>query len=215
MTGPTRPYLLAKRGFDLVAASASILLLGPAMLVIALAIRTSSGSPILYRGTRIGLGGRPFRILKFRTMQVGAEAAGTTTRLGDPRITRVGQFLRRYKLDELPQLFNVIRGEMSIVGPRPEVEEHTREYDEEERCILTVLPGITDYASIELVNLDEILGAGDAHRTFVEHVRARKNGLRVKYVRQQSFLVDVRIIARTLLAIVGKARRTRREPANA
>jgi lipopolysaccharide/colanic/teichoic acid biosynthesis glycosyltransferase len=140
-------------------------------------------------------------------MRPDAERMGTTTALGDPRITRVGRFLRRYKLDELPQLFNVLAGEMSLVGPRPEVEEHTREYAGDELEILAVRPGITDYSSIRFVALDEVLGSEDPHTLFVTRYRAEKNRLRVEYVRNRSFGEDLRIIFLTLAAIAGKARR--------
>jgi lipopolysaccharide/colanic/teichoic acid biosynthesis glycosyltransferase len=145
-------------------------------------------------------------------MTDGAERFGTTTALGDARVTPVGRVLRRYKLDELPQLLNVLDGSMSIVGPRPEVEEHTIEYTNEEQAILSVVPGITDYASIELVALDEVLGSENPHHVYLTRVRAQKNALRLRYVRERSFGVDLRIIARTLAAIVAKGRPTPSPP---
>jgi lipopolysaccharide/colanic/teichoic acid biosynthesis glycosyltransferase len=128
------------------------------MALIAIAVKRSSAGPVLYRGVRTGRWGVPFEMLKFRTMQVGAEALGTTTHRRDPRITPIGRWLRRYKLDELPQFLNVLRGDMSLVGPRPEVEEHTREYTNEEHAILDVTPGITDLASIRFADLARELG---------------------------------------------------------
>src|SRR6266568_4818720 len=118
-------YAFFKRGFDLVAALAGLVVLAPGLAVVALAIKLDSPGPVFYRGVRVGFRGKRFRVFKFRTMSVDAEKAGTTTSHSDPRITRAGGFLRRYKLDELPQLLNVVKGEMSLVGPRPEVEEHT------------------------------------------------------------------------------------------
>lgn len=187
------------------------MILLPVLGVIALTIKAESAGPVLYRGVRTGRYGRPFRILKFRTMVPDAEAGGTTTALGDPRITRVGRVLRACKLDELPQLLNVVSGEMSLVGPRPEVEEHTREYTEEERDILSVPPGITDYASVRFVNLDEILGSDNPHAVFVTRYRAEKNRLRLEYVRRRSLREDIAILGRTAGAILQSAsRRLRR-----
>ena len=205
-------YELAKRVFDVVVAGAGLAVASPVLVTIAVLVKLTSRGPVFYRGERIGRYGRPFRILKFRTMQVDAERLGTTTRLNDPRVTSVGRLLRRYKLDELPQLVNVLRGEMSLVGPRPEVVEHTSEYDANERRILDVLPGITDYASIELVSLDEVLGTEDPHRVYVTRVRAEKNRLRLRYVDNRSFTEDLRILRRTFQAIFDKARTSRPSP---
>jgi lipopolysaccharide/colanic/teichoic acid biosynthesis glycosyltransferase len=201
-----RIYPIAKRLFDVTAGVAGAILLSPVLVATALAVKFSSPGPVFYRGVRIGRHGRPFRIVKFRTMQVGSEELGTTTKLRDPRITSVGTFLRRYKLDELPQLWNVVRGEMSVVGPRPEVEEHTSAYSAEERSILDVRPGITDYSSIRFASLDEVLGADNPHDVYVTRIRAEKNKLRLAYVRNQSFVEDLRIVMKTLGAIAGKFR---------
>ena len=202
---PGRGYEVAKRAFDVAFAAVGIAALSPVLLAVAAAVRLTSPGPILYRGRRIGRDGRAFHIMKFRTMRPDAERLGTTTALGDPRITPVGHLLRRYKLDELPQLFNVLRGEMSVVGPRPEVEEHTREYTAEERAILDVRPGLTDYASIHFGALDEVLGSENPHEVYVTRVRAEKNELRLRYVRRRSFGEDLRIIAMTVGAIARKA----------
>lgn len=200
-------YRLRKRAFDLAVAGLGIAGLSPVLALVAAAVKLTSPGPVLYRGTRIGLHGRPFTILKFRTMHVDAERMGTTTRIDDPRITRVGRFLRRYKLDELPQLLNVLRGQMSLVGPRPEVEEHTSAYTVEERAILTVLPGITDYSSIHFASLDEVLGREDPHNVYVSRIRGEKNQLRLRYVRTATFREDLRIIGKTVVAIARKAKR--------
>ena len=195
---------MVKRAFDILAASAALLLLWPLLLLIAILVKTGSPGPILYRGERTGRYGKPFHILKFRSMVVDAERlGGYSTAQNDPRVTQIGRFLRRFKLDELPQLFNVLRGEMSIVGPRPEVPAYTRLYVGEELLILTVLPGITDYSSIKFSQLDKVLGEKDADRVYEETVRPSKNALRVQYVRNQSFKTDVDIIGRTIIKLVG------------
>jgi lipopolysaccharide/colanic/teichoic acid biosynthesis glycosyltransferase len=191
-----------KRLFDVVAATAGLLLLWPVLLLIAIVIKLDSRGPVFYRGVRTGLNGRPFRIFKFRTMVPNAEQIGSTaTARYDPRITRVGRVLRRYKVDEFPQLFNVLSGEMSFVGPRPEVEEHTSVYTDEEKAILSVKPGITDFASIHFRNLGEMLGDEDANAVFIEKYRGEKNRLRLEYVRKRSFLVDMKIIFETLFRV--------------
>jgi lipopolysaccharide/colanic/teichoic acid biosynthesis glycosyltransferase len=195
-------YDAFKRLFDLSLTLVGLVLLAPVLAAIAVAIKLDSRGPIFYLGERVGLHGKKFRIYKFRTMCANAESLGTTTADKDPRITRVGRFLRKYKLDELPQLVNVLKGEMSLVGPRPEVEEHTREYNEEEKLILTLLPGITDYSSLRFVNLGKVLGSEDAHQVFLTRYRAEKNQLRLKYVRNRSFRQDMRILLLTLLTLV-------------
>lgn len=207
---PRRPiYETGKRLFDVIFAALGLVVLGPLMLCIALWVKFTSPGPILYRGIRTGRYGRPFHILKFRTMMPNAELQGTTTTLGDPRITPIGRRLRRAKLDELPQLLNVVKGEMSLVGPRPEVAEHTDAYTSEELTILEVTPGITDFSSIHFVSLDEVLGADNPHEVYVTRVRAHKNQLRLKYVRERSFLVDLGLLAGTLRAVIRKLRSPR------
>lgn len=209
MLGPGARVL--KRGFDIAGAVAGLGLSWPLLGLIAAAVRLESEGPALYRGRRAGLGGEPFYILKFRTMVVDAEAVGgTTTALGDPRITTVGAFLRRYKLDELPQLLNVLRGEMSFVGPRPEVYEYVDQYTDEERVILTVKPGITDLASIEFHDLAAVVGHEDADEVFRTTVLERKNQLRMEYATQQSLRLDMIILARTLAVLVGTSVRGER-----
>lgn len=152
----------------------------------------------------MGRHGKTFLIFKFRTMVVGADRlGGSTTKLNDSRVTPLGGFLRRTKLDELPQLLNVLKGEMSMVGPRPEMEEYTRLYTENEKEILAVRPGITDYASLQYFNLAAEVGSGDADAVYKEKVLAEKNRLRVRYVRERSFLVDMKIIAATVRTLVG------------
>jgi len=197
---------ILKRCFDVTAACLGLLILAPPMAVIALLIGVTSPGPILYRGRRTGLQGKPFRICKFRTMVADAERkGGLSTAKNDPRITRIGGLLRRYKLDELPQLINVLKGEMSIVGPRPEMPEYTRLYTGEELLILTVRPGITDYASLRFVHLDDVLGADRADEVYENQVRPMKNLLRVEYVKTRSFGKDLTIILRTLSKLAGTA----------
>jgi lipopolysaccharide/colanic/teichoic acid biosynthesis glycosyltransferase len=192
-----------KRAFDLFLGALGLVVLTPFFLAIAVLIKLDSRGPVFYRGVRVGQHGRLFRIFKFRTMRPDAELVGSTsTGKNDPRITRAGRWLRPLKLDELPQLLNVVRGEMSIVGPRPEVEEHTSAYTEEEKIILSVLPGITDYASIHFFNLNDLVGSEDPRRVFIEKYREEKNKLRVAYVRNRSFWTDFRIIFLTFARIV-------------
>lgn len=194
----------AKRVFDLTCAIVGLLLLSPALSMIVVLIWLDSGPPILYRGVRTGQHGEPFRIYKFRTMVQNAErVGGPSTGKDDPRVTQVGRYLRKYKLDELPQLINVLRNEMSIVGPRPEVPQYSRLYTGEERLILEVRPGITDYASLEFIHLDEVLGSEAPDQVYEEQVRPVKNSLRVQYVKERSFWKDMYIIVRTLLRLAG------------
>ena len=135
-------------------------------------------------------------------MLVGSESLGGTTGKDDPRVTQVGRFLRKYKFDELPQLVNVLTGDMSLVGPRPELEEHTSAYQGEEKLILSVRPGITDYASVQFHNLNELVGSEDPHRVFIEEFRPEKNRLRLAYVKQQSLREDMKILVKTLARVL-------------
>jgi len=135
-------------------------------------------------------------------MVVNAEkVGGPSTALNDPRLTKIGKFLRKYKFDELPQLINILLGEMSFVGPRPQVEQYTRLYNEEEKIILSVRPGLTDYASIKFVNLDEILGDGEVDEKYFRQVEPEKNKLRIRYVKECSLWVDLKIIVQTLISL--------------
>jgi lipopolysaccharide/colanic/teichoic acid biosynthesis glycosyltransferase len=153
---------------------------------------------------RVGRYGKPFRIFKFRTMVMNAEKlGGPSTADDDPRITKIGKFMRKYKFDELPQLINVLKGEMSFVGPRPEVPLEVETYNEEEKRILTVRPGITDWASLTYHNEGEILkGAVDPHQAYREKIRPGKIKLALKYVDEQSFITDIKIILDTLITLV-------------
>lgn len=195
----------AKRGFDIVLAFAGIAMFAPLMLVIAALIKITQGGSVIYRGNRTGRNGKPFSILKFRSMVMDAETVGgTTTGMNDPRVTKLGGFLRRFKLDELPQFFNVLMGDMSFVGPRPEVAEYTDSYTQDEARILTVRPGITDLASLEFNDLQNVVGADGPDDTFRKHVLPRKNQLRLKYVDEQSLAGDLSILFRTVAVVASK-----------
>lgn len=197
--------LAFKRLFDILVCLIALPFLLPLFFVVGIIIKLNSPGPVFYRGLRTGLGGKPFRIFKFRTMIDNADKiGGGTTALKDPRITSIGIFLRRYKLDELPQAFNVIKGDMSIVGPRPELEQYTRLYKGEELIILDVRPGITDYSSIKFNALDEIVGDEDADRIFEETVLASKNELRIKYVKEHTFWGDIALILQTIFLVFKK-----------
>jgi lipopolysaccharide/colanic/teichoic acid biosynthesis glycosyltransferase len=196
-------YPVAKRVFDLLVASVALVILSPLLAVIALWVKLDSPGPVIYTGRRIGKGGKPFGMHKFRTMVINAEAiGGSSTPDDDPRLTASGKFLRRYKLDELPQLFNVVKGEMSLVGPRPQVEWAVKLYTPMERLVLTIPPGITDYASVRFPNEGEILkGSTDPDRDYMEKIHPEKMRLSLEYVRNRSMLTDVSVIAQTAAAI--------------
>jgi lipopolysaccharide/colanic/teichoic acid biosynthesis glycosyltransferase len=193
-----------KRLFDLTAAAIALVLLSPLFLLIALFLSATSRGPIFYAGKRVGLRGKVFKMHKFRTMVVDAEQlGGSCTRADDPRITRSGHWLRKFKLDELPQLLNVFLGEMSLVGPRPEVQEYVRLFSSEESVILSVRPGITDWASIW--DRDEALalaGSPDPERIYLERIRPEKIRLQLEYVRHRSFLTDLAILFETLKVLI-------------
>ncbi len=194
----------AKRLFDIAISFLGLILLFPLMLFICLFIRKEDKGPILYRGIRVGEDGKLFNIYKFRTMVVDADKkGGPSTSEDDPRITKIGKVLRKYKLDEIPQLINVLKGEMSIVGPRPEVPQEVATYSDEEKRILLVKPGMTDYASILFNNEGEILkGSSDPHQTYREKIRPEKLRLALQYVDNNSFLVDLNIIIKTVAIII-------------
>ena len=196
--------MIAKRFFDLLISITGLVLLAPLLMAVAALIKLSDRGPVFYRGVRVGRYGRTFRIIKFRTMRVDAEKiGGASTAADDPRITRIGRWLRASKLDELPELANVVLGDMSLVGPRPEVERYVRLMSPTERTILTVPPGLTDWAT--LWNRDEgavLAGAADPEQTYLETIRPEKIRLQLDYVRRRSFWVDVGILVQTAAAIV-------------
>jgi lipopolysaccharide/colanic/teichoic acid biosynthesis glycosyltransferase len=197
-------YPVLKRLFDLVASLVALVLLSPLMAFLAWRIKQYDGGPVLYAGRRVGKDGKPFGMYKFRSMVLNADKiGGSSTPDDDPRITPIGKTLRRYKLDELPQLFNVVKGEMSLVGPRPQVQWAVDLYTPEQRGVLTVPPGITDYASVRFPNEGEILkGSTDPDRDYMEKIHPEKMRLSLEYVRQRSLLTDLKVIAQTFLAIL-------------
>jgi lipopolysaccharide/colanic/teichoic acid biosynthesis glycosyltransferase len=195
---------MPKRIFDLVLSALALVLLAPLFAVIALAIRWDSAGPVLFRQERVGRGGRPFRIHKFRTMGADAPLQGPALTIGhDPRITRVGAWLRRTKLDELPQLIDVLRGHMSLVGPRPEVPQYVALYPADLRArVLSVRPGITDPVSLKLADEASVLAAAaDPERTYREELLPAKLREAVAYAEQASLWSDLRIIAATVHAL--------------
>ena len=194
-----------KRLIDTLLALCLCFFLIPLLIIIAIAIKTTSSGPVFYRGIRGAYGGGDFRIFKFRSMVVNAEQmGGGTTALNDSRITWIGAFLRKTKLDETPQLFNVLLGDMSFIGPRPELLQYTQNYTGAEELILQVRPGITDVSSLTFIALDEIVGEANVDEVFEEFVLKRKNLLRVGYVLFQSPLLDLKIFGLTLWKVVEK-----------
>lgn len=193
---------MLKRPFDLLVSLFVLAVSSPLTLICTFLIR-ADGGPALYRGKRVGLDGVVFDMLKFRTMVPNADRIGPdSTANDDPRITKVGAFLRRYKLDELPQLLNVVKGEMSLVGPRPQVEADVALYSPDERRLLSVRPGITDYSSIRFRNEGEILeGQGDADEAYTRLIRPEKIRLGLFYVGNHSMIADLRILFLTVLAV--------------
>lgn len=201
-----------KRAFDIAFSATVLLLLAPLLAVIALWVRCDSPGPILYLQGRVGRHGQPFRIYKFRTMQVGADAAGPQITIGgDARITRAGHLLRRTKLDELPQFANVLRGEMSVVGPRPEVPRYVALYPTDVAAqVLSVRPGITDLASLAFRNEGDLLArSDDPERTYVQDILPAKLQYACQYVQTRSLWLDLSIIVRTVAALAGSPRTPR------
>lgn len=196
---------MVKRLFDLVASGLGLLLLAPLLFLIALAVKLDSPGPVFFRQERVGRHGRTFRIHKFRTMVTDAERKGLQITVGaDARVTRVGEILRKYKLDELAQLIDVFVGDMSLVGPRPEVPRYVACYPDDVRdIVLSVKPGITDWASIEYKDENEILGnARDPQQAYVDEVLPVKLEYYVNYVRERSLWGDIVIVFATLRALI-------------
>ena len=193
-----------KRLMDIVFSLGFILVLSPVLLLIAMWIKLDSTGPVFYLQERIGLHRKPFRIYKFRTMHPDADKRGLLTVGGkDPRVTRAGYYLRKFKLDELPQFFNVLGGSMSLVGPRPEVKRYVDLYNSTQLNVLNVKPGITDYASIEYSDENELLGkAVDPERAYIDEIMPAKLELNLKYINDQSFITDCKILLHTFFKIV-------------
>lgn len=194
-----------KRFFDLVLSTIALIVLSPFFILLAIAIKVNSPGPIFYRGVRVGRHGIPFKIYKFRSMVADAEKMGSaSTSNTDMRVTSVGLFIRKFKFDEFSQLINVFFGDMSLVGPRPEVQKFVDMYTEEEKNILTVRPGITDWSSIKFHNEGDIIeasGIADADEAYAKLIRPEKLRLQLKYVRERTLWIDIKIIVYTILTI--------------
>jgi lipopolysaccharide/colanic/teichoic acid biosynthesis glycosyltransferase len=191
---------MIKRLFDIIASLLGIIILSFFFLIIAIWIAIDSRGGILYLQTRVGKGGIEFKLFKFRTMFFDAEKKGLlTVGMRDNRVTRLGYYLRKFKLDELPQLINVLIGDMSIVGPRPEVPKYVALYTEEQKKVLSVRPGITDYASIVYSSENEILAnAANPEEVYINKIMPSKLKLNLKYIQEMSFTTDLKIVFRTL-----------------
>lgn len=199
-----KPQLIAKRAMDIVLSACALAVLWPLLLLIALAILIDDPGPVFYRQVRVGRNGKTFRIFKFRSMVMDADKKGLAITVGrDSRITRVGAVLRKTKLDELAQLLNVLLGQMSFVGPRPEVPKYVELYTPYQRQVLLVRPGITDYASIAYRNENDLLaGAPNPEAMYIEQIMPDKIELNMKYLREISPLADIRLILKTIVAVI-------------
>ena len=191
---------------DIFISGSGLLVLSPLFLTLTIIVKATSPGPVFYRGNRVGRNGIPFEMLKFRSMVPDAEKlGGTSTPDDDNRITGIGKFMRRFKLDEFPQLINVLRGEMSLVGPRPQVKQDVDKYTVEEQAILSVRPGITDWASIRFANEGEILkGEPDPDEAYIRLIRPEKLRLGLEYVRRQSPATDIKILWMTFKRLLGR-----------
>jgi lipopolysaccharide/colanic/teichoic acid biosynthesis glycosyltransferase len=197
---------MLKRSFDIFFSVIGLILLSPVFLIMAIWIKCDSYGPVFYRQIRVGKNGRNFLLYKFRSMKVGADKKGLLT-VGekDPRITKSGKFIRKFKLDEFPQLINVLRGEMSIVGPRPEVPKYVALYNEEQRKVLSVRPGISDWSSIRFRNENELLAQAENSEDFyISEVMPEKLKMNLEYVRENNFWTDVKIIFITVKKLILK-----------
>ena len=194
---------MGKRLFDAIASLLALAVLSPFFLVIAALIKLDSPGPVFFRQQRLGQGARPFMIYKFRTMQAGAPARGPRITVhADPRVTRLGRVLRRFDLDELPTLLNVLRGDMSFVGPRPELPEYLPYYTEAQKQVFTVRPGLTDPGTLAFRNEAALLDGEHAEDVYTREILPRKLECNLEYIRNRSLLADAAIIARTLAAVV-------------
>lgn len=195
-----------KRVIDFVLAVILVIVLSPVLLVVSLLIVIDDGFPVFYRAYRGGYKNKTFRIFKFRSMVKNADKiGGGTTALNDNRITKIGHFIRKTKIDEFANLFNILRGEMSFIGPRPELLQYTEQYEGVERYIFEVRPGITDFSSDTFINLDEIVGDENADEMYEKYVLKNKNALRVKYAAEVSFKTDFKLFFKTVFDVIKKA----------
>ena len=195
---------MGKRLFDILSSFFVLIHIWPFMLIIAMLVVFSGRGGVFFTQKRVGRNEKEFKLYKFRTMRLDSEQKGQLTVGGDdPRITKAGRLLRRFKLDELPQLLNVLAGSMSVVGPRPEVSKYTNMYTPEQKKVLSVRPGLTDYASIEYIDENDLLGQSqDPEKTYIDEVMPAKLKLNLKYIEEQGFLTDLRIIFKTLGKII-------------
>jgi len=193
---------VAKRALDVLASVVALVLAAPLLVAVALLVKLTSSGPVLYRVRRVGKDGVPFELLKFRSMREDAARMGSgITRKDDERVTGVGRFLRRFKIDELPQFINVLKGEMSLVGPRPEDPRYVDLYSPAQRRVLTVKPGVTSAASIEYRNEEQHLAGDDWEERYVDVIMPKKLAIDLEYLGRPSLLQDVRILGRTVLAL--------------
>lgn len=199
-----RHQLCLKRIFDFTASLLGIIVLCPFLLLIAILIKIDSKGPVLFRQVRVGKHGKKFKILKFRTMIADTEEKGMQITVGnDYRITKLGHFLRKFKIDELPQLINVMIGDMSFVGPRPEVPRYVAIYDERQRDVLKLRPGITDLASIEYRDENTLLAeSNDPEKTYIDSILPKKIELNMEYLEKMSIIYDFRLILKTILVVL-------------
>ncbi len=194
---------MIKRIFDLILSLMALIILSPVFVIIGLWVVLESRGGMFFRQERVGKNQRIFKLYKFRSMRPGSDAKGLLTIGGrDPRITRSGYFIRKYKVDELPQLINILKGDMSLVGPRPEVKRYTDMYNETQKQVLSVRPGLTDYASILYFNESDLLSqSANPEKTYIEEIMPAKLALNLKYIREQNFKTDLSIIAKTIQRI--------------
>ena len=192
---------VVKRIFDLICSTLGLIILSPVLIIIAARIKTDSDGPVFFKQIRIGENNKEFEILKFRTMVVDAEKLGRQITVGnDNRITKIGTFLRKYKMDELPQLINVFKGDMSLVGPRPEVPRYVKLYNEEQRKVLEVKPGITDLASIRYRDENDLLGeAENPDEFYINTIMPDKLALNLEYINKNNIFLDIYIILKTII----------------
>ncbi|BFU60219.1 MULTISPECIES: sugar transferase [Rodentibacter] len=192
------------RFFDFILSLIGLIIFSPIFIILVIWIKLDSKGPIFYKQIRIGLYGKEFELFKFRSMVMDADKKGLITVGGcDPRVTRSGYFIRKYKLDELPQLINVLVGDMSLVGPRPEVRKYVELYNNEQRKVLSIKPGITDYASIEYMDENEILGkSNDPEKIYIEKIMPEKIKYNMKYIQNKNLFEYFKIIFLTMLKII-------------
>ncbi|NOQ71254.1 MAG: sugar transferase [Crocinitomix sp.] len=196
-------YLFSKRIFDICSSLLALVLFSPLIIIISLWIALDSPGGIFYRQIRVGKNQKEFGVFKFRSMRPNSDQAGQITIGNDSRVTRVGRFIRRFKIDEVPQLINILKGDMSVVGPRPEVPKYVQLYSQEQLKVLTVLPGLTDYASIEYLDEQKILGAAaDPDKAYIEEVMPAKLKLNLNYIADRGFWLDIKLIFKTIGRIV-------------